>query len=388
MVQLTTLSILVTLATCAVASSGSAVARLYAREHSTDSWDSSSSSDSSWDQSSGQQLHDSSSSDQPKEDSWDGKEGSSSSWDDWEDEGHQDNMDSHKSDRTYYKKADGWKEEPYTGSDVDVLQFALTLEHLEDQFYKFGLKRFGPRAFKKAGFHYPEFVRDQFLTIGRDEATHVVVLADVIKSLGSEPVGPCEYDFSSLKRIEDFVAIARALEQTGVSAYTGAAKLIADKGLLTAAATIATVEARHTSFLNLASGGIPISEAFDTALEGPSILALASPFIKKCSFDLGKINNVLVVKNGRINHGDSLDLESKVNEKSISNRDSGLFCSFVHGGTSRTVAGSDCHVPDDIQGFAYVFLTDTSEPLQQSNKKSIISGPALIFVDKDPKYVF
>jgi len=197
--------------------------------------------------------------------------------------------------------------------DVVILNFALTLEFLEATFYKEGLRRFSVGHFKRAGFHDAKFVRDQFIHIGQDESTHVTALSGVISSLGSKPVPPCEFDFSAVRRIEDFIAIARALELTGVSAYAGAAGLVTDKNILTAAATIATVEARHSSFLNIVNRGIPISESFDTALDGGAILAIAGAFIKKCSFDLGIPPNVpLAIKTKNIRNGSRLFFAARV----------------------------------------------------------------------------
>jgi len=258
----------------------------------------------------------------------------------------------------------------------------LTLENLEATFYKVGLRKFNVGHFRRAGFHNAKFVRDQFVHIGQDEATHVTALSGVIQQLGGKPVPSCDFDFSSVRQLNDFLAVARALEQTGVSAYDGAAGLVSDKGVLTAAATIATVESRHSAFLNVANGGIPISESFDTALDGGAILAIASPFIKKCPFDLGiKPNTPLLINTKNIRGNTRLHLAAKVNGKLVDNRGNGVFCSFVHGGSSVTVRGGDCRVPHDVQGFAYVFLTNTQDALQASNKNTIIAGPALFFVD-------
>ena len=51
--------------------------------------------------------------------------------------------------------------------------------------------------------------------------------------------------------------MAEFLENTGVSAYDGAIAYIKAAKLQTAGATIATVEARHASYLNLINGDLP-----------------------------------------------------------------------------------------------------------------------------------
>lgn len=75
-------------------------------------------------------------------------------------------------------------------------------------------------------------------------------------------------------------ATARVVESVGVSAYLGGAALMRDPILLTSAASILTVEARHQTILNiLSSVGTAIPAAFDFALTPSEVLALASPFI-------------------------------------------------------------------------------------------------------------
>ena len=74
--------------------------------------------------------------------------------------------------------------------------------------------------------------------------------------LGGKPVGgdslggQTEYK-SPVKDVKDFIAVAQTLEDTGVTAYDGAMTDIHKPGLQTASATIATVEARHASYLRL-----------------------------------------------------------------------------------------------------------------------------------------
>lgn len=80
-------------------------------------------------------------------------------------------------------------------------------------------------------------------------------------------------------------ATARLVENVGVGAYLGAASLVKDPVLLTAAASILTIEARHQTILNLLGGATSIPQAFDIALSPPQVLAIAGPFVTGC--DLG-----------------------------------------------------------------------------------------------------
>ena len=168
------------------------------------------------------------------------------------------------------------EESPFE-SEVDVLNYALTLEHLEATFYRQGLEQFADQAFLDAGLQ--SSVRDYLVEIGEHEAAHVETLTQVITELGGDPVAEAEYDFG-VTDLASFLATAAALENTGVAAYTGAAQyLIEEDELLTAALTIHGVEARHAAYLNVLSGASPFPDAFDAPLTPDEDLAIAGPFI-------------------------------------------------------------------------------------------------------------
>ncbi len=160
---------------------------------------------------------------------------------------------------------------------VDVLNYALTLEHLENAFYRDGLDEFDADAFTDAGFD-PE-VRERLAEIGEHEAEHVDTLTQVVTDLGGEPEEEAEYDFGYTD-VASFLAVAQALENTGVSAYEGAAGFLQENDqLLTAALTIHSVEARHAAYLNGLNGVTPFPAATDTPLTPDEVLAIAGPFI-------------------------------------------------------------------------------------------------------------
>ena len=168
-------------------------------------------------------------------------------------------------------------EEAPFASAVEVLQYALTLEHLEATFYRLGLEQFDEAAFTAAGFQAG--VREYIVAIGDHEAEHVDTLTSVIESLDETPVEEAEYDFGYAD-LAGFLATAAALENTGVSAYEGAAQYLIDEdALLTAALTIHGVEARHAAYLNVLNGTVPFPEAFDPPLTPAEVLAIAGPFI-------------------------------------------------------------------------------------------------------------
>jgi rubrerythrin len=161
--------------------------------------------------------------------------------------------------------------------DIDVLNYALTLEHLEYAFYRDGLETLD---FEGLEDPFGELIADRLAEIRDHEQAHVETLTSVIEELGGEPVPEAEYDFGeAFTDTGTFLATAQALENTGVSAYDGAGAALSDPDLLTAAGTIVAVEARHASYLNLVNGVLPFPEPFETPLTRDEVLAIAGPFI-------------------------------------------------------------------------------------------------------------
>jgi hypothetical protein len=160
-------------------------------------------------------------------------------------------------------------------SPVDVLNYALTLEYLEAEFYRQG---------NAAGLL--EGKAAQYLsTIQSDEETHVMVLQDTIGQVGGDAVPAPEVDFGqSFASAESYLEAAYTFENLGVQAYLGAApSLFAEKELLVAAASIFGVEARHAAIIGQlqekpADGGV-FPGAFETPQSRDAVLAAAGPFI-------------------------------------------------------------------------------------------------------------
>ncbi len=155
-----------------------------------------------------------------------------------------------------------------------MLNYALTLEHLEYAFYRDGVSQYklGKDAFGND-------IAKRLTEIRDHEKTHVDTLTKVIKGMNGTPVEEAKYDFGYTDATS-FLATAAALENTGVMAYDGAGHYLKNADLLTAAGGIVAVEARHASYLNLITGAIPFPASFEIPKTKAEILAIAGPFIK------------------------------------------------------------------------------------------------------------
>jgi rubrerythrin len=197
----------------------------------------------------------------------------------------------------------------------DILNYALTLEYLEDEFYKMGLAASGL---------IPENRKAIFEQISQHENAHVGFLKAVLGQLSATPVDKPNFDFTASGNFADvftnyqtFLALSQAFEDTGVRAYKGrAGELLGNATVLTAALQIHSVEARHASMVrrlraekgwitgadssglpvaiyagedNVMQGGASITalgysssvatEAFDEPLTPTDVLAIAGGFI-------------------------------------------------------------------------------------------------------------
>ena len=153
-------------------------------------------------------------------------------------------------------------------SDADILNFALTLEYLEADFYKEAKALdLGGDAMKLAK------------ELADHEAQHVNALKQAIRSLGAKPVKSPSFSFP-ISDEKSFLKLAQTLEDTGVSAYNGAAPSISSKDILAAAGSIVQVEARHAAAIRLLRGQSPAPEAFDRTLGKGAVLKAVKPLIK------------------------------------------------------------------------------------------------------------
>jgi rubrerythrin len=147
-------------------------------------------------------------------------------------------------------------------NDVKILNYALTLEFLEAAFYK--------QAVANAAYGSNADLKKFAETVAKHEKTHV----DFLKTaLGSAAIKSPKFDFG--KAVTDqatFAATAQVLEDTGVSAYLGQVVNVFQPGILRAAGTIATVEARHAAWIRFINAASPAPAAFDKPKSEGAIL--------------------------------------------------------------------------------------------------------------------
>ncbi|KAK3065170.1 hypothetical protein LTS18_007369 [Coniosporium uncinatum] len=163
--------------------------------------------------------------------------------------------------------------------DTTVLQFALTLEHLENVFYKGALTKFSQRDFMKAGYSADYYNNLKY--IAHDEEQHVELLTSALQAAGVMPVAACTYSFPYTD-VRSFITLSSVLEGVGTSAYLGGAPLITDKGYLAVAGSILVTEAIHTSMQRGAVFEVPMANPYGTALDPTSVYTLAAAFITSC----------------------------------------------------------------------------------------------------------
>jgi rubrerythrin len=154
------------------------------------------------------------------------------------------------------------------GGDIDILNFALTLEYLEADFYAEALKLNLSSDAKKLAEAF-----------GKQESAHVTALAGAVKKLGGKAAAKPTFNFPDTDE-KSFLKLAMTLEDTGVSAYNGAAPSIVSKDLLAVAGTIVQVEARHAAAIRLLAAQTPAPNAFDMTLDKAAVLKAVKPLIK------------------------------------------------------------------------------------------------------------
>ena len=144
-------------------------------------------------------------------------------------------------------------------SDIDILNYALTLEHLEATFYRTAARPAGQIGYIVG-------------ILASDEQQHVDALTAVIKQQGGTPVGEAKYNFPPLSLPFGIFA-----ENLGVNAYLGQAAMIKTPSILLTAASIVTVEARHAAAWMTLAKQDPTLGPFDGGLDMATVVSRITP---------------------------------------------------------------------------------------------------------------
>ncbi len=177
-------------------------------------------------------------------------------------------------DPTSGTRASAWAgalAKPSAKGDLEILNYALTLEYLEAEFYTKGVEA-GILKGRELDLVTP--IRDH-------ETAHVQAVTATIKDLGGSPVEKPKFTFpkATFKSRDKFLATASTFEELGVKAYHGQVTMIDSVDILGAAASIAGVESRHAAILADLTGGEPFPQPIEANLPMSAVLKAATPFI-------------------------------------------------------------------------------------------------------------
>jgi rubrerythrin len=170
------------------------------------------------------------------------------------------------------------KSKPKGGSngrgDLAIVSYALTLEHLEVDFYGAAIASGVIKDRKLAGMAKE---------IHANEQEHVAALTEAVKNLGGRPKRPrTNFDAVIKGGPKKVLETAAAVENLGAAAYLGQAGRIKSKEVLASALAIHTVEARHAAALNRALGRTIVPDgAFAKPASMAQVLPKVEPFLVK-----------------------------------------------------------------------------------------------------------
>jgi len=152
-------------------------------------------------------------------------------------------------------------QETALATPVDVLNYALVLEYLEDEYYRQAIAS-GVLAGVEAAW---------VARIGQDETAHVAALTRAVSDLGGTPVPQPAVDFGhALASRQTLLATALRFENACLQGYLGAGPaLFRSAEIRQAALGIYGVEARHAALLGLMAGSPAAGGVFRGPLEAP-----------------------------------------------------------------------------------------------------------------------
>ena len=161
------------------------------------------------------------------------------------------------------------------GGDLEIVQYALTLEHLETDFYN---------AVLDSGEIKDPAIGKTATLIRDSEQEHVDALTAVNKQMGGSGYKRPKTTFDSVLEGGPTMILetAATVENLGAAAYLGQAGRIKSRDFLASALAIHTVEARHAAALNTLVGRTIVPDgAFAKPASMEEVLPEVEPFLVK-----------------------------------------------------------------------------------------------------------
>jgi rubrerythrin len=164
------------------------------------------------------------------------------------------------------------EQEMAASGDLEIVQYALTLEHLETDFYN---------AVIDSGVITDKALAATAAMIRDNEQEHVDALTRTVRDLGGTPERPMTNFDSVLEGGPQMVLeTAATVENLGAAAYLGQAGRIQSKEILAAALAIHSVEGRHAAALNSVVGRTIVPDgAFAKPASMEEVLPKVEPFL-------------------------------------------------------------------------------------------------------------
>ncbi|WP_219418934.1 ferritin-like domain-containing protein [Pseudonocardia nigra] len=160
-----------------------------------------------------------------------------------------------------------------SASDLEILNYALTLEYLEAEFYTQGIDG---DLLSGRELELISPIRDH-------EQAHVSAITETVQAMGGTPAEMPMFMFpdGTFTDRTMFLTAASMFEELGVDAYHGQVANIQSADVLGAAAAIAGVESRHAAILADLTGGNPFPAPFEDNKTMAEVLELAGQFIQQ-----------------------------------------------------------------------------------------------------------
>ncbi|KAL9129443.1 MAG: hypothetical protein Q9217_002117 [Psora testacea] len=270
-------------------------------------------------------------------------------------------------------------------TDTDILNYLLTLEHIQDALYRQGLQNSSQYEFQNAGFPDPFF--DNLKKASAEESARVQRLGDTLSGIGAPVSAECIYTWPPIEGATGFVGVANIIAGLITSAYLGILDDITSPTISSALAVVARIQAGQSAYIRQSIHKDDNSSATDTPLTPDEVWTIAHTFIGSCP----PSNPPLPVKAyPTLTVASDTPLPIKVGKNLVlSPRGGAINASGVMGAfltskepvyfkvTSDGKDGWKGSVPEGVAGQSYVVLTEGKAGVEKGN---VLAGPAILEV--------